>query len=353
MSADVRSSGSWPASTWRRRAASSAERVIGPTWSMVVASGDDAAERDAPVRRHEAGHPRPVGRAADRPAGVAPERARSEPAGQHRRRAHAGAAGEARRVPGVSGRAVLIRVQRPVRELRRVRLPEDDRSGRPESRDDARVLLGHEVRQHLGSAGGPLASRPAEVLHGHRHAVEGTASLARGELPLGDARLGEDPLGVERDEGVQRGLEALAATQERLAELDGRERSSREAEAELRDPGVSELDVAQRSVPQSRPPARRVAPRDQEAPREELGARRRGSTPVGLATLVRRPLALPAAPALAQPAVDDDLHTGRLAESPAEVLVELRLVAADDDENARRSGHVTRSAGGLPSPPRP
>src|SRR5262249_22107105 len=110
--------------------------------------------------------------------------------------------------------------------------------------------------EHLGSPGRALASRPAEVLDGHRHAVEWTSRAPPRKLSLGNTGLGQDPLGVERDERVQRGLETLAAAEERLAELDRRQRPRGEAGAEVRDPEERELDVAQWRVPQSRAPAR-------------------------------------------------------------------------------------------------
>ena len=69
------------------------------------------------------------------------------------------------------------------------------------------------------------------------------------ELSLGDAGLGQDPLGIERDERVQYGLEPLAAPEQRLAKLDGRERPLSQPGAELRDPEEAELDVAQRRIP--------------------------------------------------------------------------------------------------------
>ena len=219
-----------------------------------------------------------------------PMRARSQAAGQRRRRAHAGAAREPRRVPGVPGRPVVIRVQRPVGELGRVGLPEDDRAGFPEPGHDAGVLVGHETREHLGPPGRALAPGPAEVLDGHRHAVEGAPRAAGGQLALGEARLAEDPLGVERDERVQRRVEALAAPEQRLAELDGRERPRGEAGAEVRDPEEPELDVAHGTRPVSprdrtssaegssegppvSSPGAGIAPGDQEAAREELGSR--------------------------------------------------------------------------------
>ena len=210
---------------------------------------DDAAERDTPVRRHEPRDPGPVRGAPDGPAGVAPERARSQAAGQRRRRAHAGAAGEPRRVPGVPGRPVVIRVQRTVGELGRVGLSEDDRAGFPEPGHDAGVLVGHEVREHLGPPGRALAPGPAEVLDGHRHAVEGAPGAAGGQLALGErAPRPRIRSASSVMNAFSVGLEALAAPEQRLAELDRRERPRGEPGAELRDPEEPELDVAHRTT---------------------------------------------------------------------------------------------------------
>jgi hypothetical protein len=68
------------------------------------------------------------------------------------------------------------------------------------------------------------------------------------KLSLGDAGLRQDPLGVERDERVQRGLELLTAPEQRLAQLDGRQRPAGQPGAELRDAEEAELDVAQRGA---------------------------------------------------------------------------------------------------------
>jgi len=71
--------------------------------------------------------------------------------------------------------------------------------------------------------------------------VETAAHAAGRQLGLGDAGFGEDALGVQRDEGVQVGLEPLAAREERPAQLDGRQRAPGQAGRQLGDPEVSQL----------------------------------------------------------------------------------------------------------------
>src|SRR5262249_59847501 len=86
-----------------------------------------------------------------------------------------------------------------------------------------------------------LAARPAEVLHGDRHAVERPPDAAGQEVGLRHARLVEDPLPVERDERVEARLEALGAGEQRPAELQRREGPGVEPRAELGDPGPGEI----------------------------------------------------------------------------------------------------------------
>ena len=329
---------------------------------------DDAAERNTPVRRHEPRDPGPVRGAPDGPAGVAPEGARSQAAGQRRRRAHAGAAREPRRVPGVPGRPVVIRVQRPVGELGRVGLPEDDRAGFPEPGHDAGVLVGHEAREHLGPPGRALAPGPAEVLDGHRHAVERTPRAAGGQLALGEARLAEDPLGVERDERVQRrargaGSAGAAPGRARPARATarrggGRGPRSRETRARRRSRDALSLRESFK-----RSPAELIGRSPSLEPRRGNRAGRSRSRARGARLARRRPAAdrclrrssggprrCPPVAALTESAVEDDLDAGRLAEAPPEVLVELLLITAHDDENAPGGRPRRQLRGGIASP---
>ena len=186
---------------------------------------------------------------------------------------------------------------------------------------------------------------------------------------LGNASLGEDPLGVERDERVQRRLEALTAPEQRLAKIDGRERPGSQPGAELRDPedprstsltGSLRLCGSSSNVlrpggsserPQSRAPARgsrRAIRKPRARPARVAAARRRSDFGGRPATPTFRRRA-----ALAEPSVEYDLHTGGLAETPPEVLVELPLIAAHDDEDTRAPATASALAGIPRAPSRP
>jgi hypothetical protein len=62
-----------------------------------------------------------------------------------------------------------------------------------------------------------------DVLDTDRHAVQGPARAAGGDLGLGGERGLKGGLAIDADEGVQLGVEPRDAIEQRLRQLDGRE----------------------------------------------------------------------------------------------------------------------------------
>ena len=93
------------------------------------------------------------------------------------------------------------------RELVQVALADDDRAGRPEPRYYRRVSDRRGTARNPGGGGGRRAGEVDDVLDGHRHAVQGAAIPARGDLPR--RRVGLGPGCVVQHDGE--GVEGLVA----------------------------------------------------------------------------------------------------------------------------------------------
>ena len=136
------SSGSSPAITWNTATASSTVRVIGPAMSARRLSGTTPARLVRPIVERMPASAWCDDGTADRVAGVAAEADRAEVGGDGRRGAAARAGGDAIervRILRVAGQDRADRLVRAERELRHVRLGEDDRAGVLDALDLERV----------------------------------------------------------------------------------------------------------------------------------------------------------------------------------------------------------------------
>ena len=150
--------------------------------SRDAAEGGGDPQRAAEIGAlRERNHPR---REGDRPASRRPSSAEG---GVPRVPGHA-----EHFVPRVSARG----------ELRRVRLPEDDRAGLAQATDDERILLGHVVREERRAVRRAEARRLGHVLDADDEPGEGSRILARPEGGVDGGRL-RLRLGVQRDDGVE------------------------------------------------------------------------------------------------------------------------------------------------------
>jgi hypothetical protein len=110
-----------------------------------------------------------------------------------------------------------------VPELRRVRLPEDDRARVPEAFDEQRVRLGDVPFERFRAAGRGHAGDVLQVLHGHRDAGERPGVLARLDGALHVAGFLACLVGTERDEGVDLVVQGFDPVEVRLEDLDRRD----------------------------------------------------------------------------------------------------------------------------------
>src|SRR5689334_7479978 len=94
-------------------------------------------------------------------------------------------------------------------ELRGVRLSDDDRAGRFESRNLRRVCSSHRADEEFGSVRRRQSRRILEILHAERYAFEGARDAAV------DATLRGFCIGTQEiafaltDDGIERGIRAF------------------------------------------------------------------------------------------------------------------------------------------------
>ncbi len=181
---------------------------------------DDAAVRDPPPARAHTRHAVEGGRDPDRAGRIGPER----PGRKAGRGAGAGAAARAAADPFeiprvVCGAGVRARGHCPVGELVGVELPEDQRPGSAETRDDEGirrrdVLAPEDLRPGRRRRAGDVD----HVLDRQRHAPEPLAD-GRPSLRLQPGCLRERLLGEHRDVRIERGVENLDPVEEALDRL--------------------------------------------------------------------------------------------------------------------------------------
>ena len=181
-----------------------------------------AGPAHATVRRLEADDAAAGGRQADRAAGVAAEGAQGE-SGCDRR---AGAARRPSRAvavpPGILDVTVMsVVAERPQRQLRHVGLAQRDGARGHESRHRRARPLADEVVARACPARGRQSRRRAQVLPGHRHAVERPARPARGKLAVTLLGGTTGAVRVDRDERAQDGIEPVDASKTFVGDLDG------------------------------------------------------------------------------------------------------------------------------------
>ena len=167
--------------------------------------------------------------AADRAARVGPERQGADPGGHGRDGAAAGAPGRQRRIPRVPGDPVdRVAGVALDGQLRDVGLAQDHRPGRAQPRHRRLVPVdrarGPLPREEPAAPAGREPGDVQAVLDGQRHAVEGPERPSR--PPARRARGGGAlrALGIDGDEGVERGVHGLGPLQ---AGAGGRDRARR------------------------------------------------------------------------------------------------------------------------------
>ena len=224
-----------------RRAAHRARHRPGRV--LRAADGHDVRLADHAHRGLEADHAVDLRGADDGAVGFRPHRARREP-GRDRRagagRAAARAAVEHVRVadlPAHRAPAGDGGVAAEVGPLAEVRLAENDRALRAQTRDQRAVPLCHVVGQRVGAGRGgkPRILRLDIVLEQDRHAVQRAERLRVRATLIG--RLGLlDGGGIEREDGLQAraaAVDGLDAVKIGLGELHGAERAVFEPGAHL------------------------------------------------------------------------------------------------------------------------
>jgi len=182
----------------------------------VPAQGHDAERRLVAVDAAEVrGH-------ADRATEVAARLQVREAGGQRRRAAAGRATRRAREVPGVVADAEDLVVALPVGGRRRhVGLAEDDGARAAEAGDDDRVACGDVALERRQACGRRDAGDLERVLHGARHAVEGSPPLAPGARLVGRPRSRERGVAGERDDRVDFRVETRDPVEHARRQLDG------------------------------------------------------------------------------------------------------------------------------------
>ncbi len=200
--------------------------------------GDQPEAGTDAVGRLQAADARHGRRLANGAAGVGAGAARHQARRDCRRRAARTAPGHIGRVPGILHRAEMRRfARRAHRELVHVGLADEDGAGASQAVDDVRVERRRVVREHPRATGSAHARRGENVLVRNRNAEERPA-VAVGENRIGRLRVGERPLGIDGDEGVERRIERRDAIERRPGELDAREALCPKGGGKLRDGGI-------------------------------------------------------------------------------------------------------------------
>ena len=196
-----------------------------------------AVQADAPERDLETDQSVERRRDAHRAAGVAADTGRREARGDR----HAGAARRAARramgleVPGIPRRAHQ-RVGAPAaeRELDHVQLAEREHAGGRQPLDRVRGLGRDPLLPHLRAAGADAALDVAQVLVGHRQAVQRPERKAAGARGVGRVGHRSRFLGVDLGEGVQLLVRLLDAAEQGVGYVARGELLGGEAGGQLR-----------------------------------------------------------------------------------------------------------------------
>jgi hypothetical protein len=128
-----------------------------------------------------------------------------------------------------------------VRHLVRRQLAEQDGAGVVELRHRGGVLGRHPVDEDARVPGGEDAARVVDVLEPERDAVQRAAGGASRDRALGRLRLLSRQVERARDERVRLPVVVLDAADERIDQLDGRERARGDQRRELGDRQVVEI----------------------------------------------------------------------------------------------------------------
>ena len=217
----------------RRRVAG----VAGERPDLVERAGerDDAVAADPAVGRLHPDDPAQRRRLADRAAGVGADRERRVEGRHRRRRAAAAAARHAVERPRVGRRAVgRVLGGRAHRELVHVGLAEDHRARLAQPLGDVGVVRGDVALEDPRARRALAAGDRHEVLERDRDPEQrmepvervGRVRASGGESGVGGVGLGERPLAVDGQPGVERPVVALGGGEVRLGQL-ARRRSRR------------------------------------------------------------------------------------------------------------------------------
>ena len=180
----------------------------------VAALGDHAVARLEPERATA------VRRDPHGTTDVGAELERREPGRDGCRRAAGRTAGDARHVPRVvRGAEDLVEALRVTGPARQVRLAEHDGARLAQAGHRRRVGCRHVVRQLDGAARGADAGRLDGVLDRDREAVQWRQRSATTRPRVGGVGLGACPVHGERDDGVDRGVEAVDAIEVQLEQV--------------------------------------------------------------------------------------------------------------------------------------
>jgi len=173
---------------------------------------------------------------------IAPHLDRRHPRGEGCGGPAAGSARRSLEVPGVVRAAEdgVVRVE-PRQHGGHVGLPHQHAARRLEPCRHGPIPGGHVVGQRREACGRAHPGRLVAVLQGVGHAVEWAPHLSARERLIGLAGPAQGALGIERDDGIERGVPLLDARQMRLDHLARRDRAGSDGPGQLK--GAREDDV--------------------------------------------------------------------------------------------------------------
>ena len=149
--------------------------------------------------------------------------------------------------PGIVDLAVMgVGRGGAVGEFLEIGLAEDDGASGFEALDDRGVVIGHPVLKQERAIGGERAFRGVEILHRDRDAVQRAEIIARCDRLLRRLRLLPGMIRHDRDEAVERAVEALDARKRKVGKLDRRDLLRRDERGEISDRGVGEFFFSHR-----------------------------------------------------------------------------------------------------------
>ena len=202
-----------------------------------------AVDRDEPVRPLDADDAAVRGGAQHRADRLRAERQRHHAGGDRRGGAGGGASGRVLRVPGISRRRRIA-----IGKLRRVRLPDDDRAGRPQPRDDDGVSGWRGVRPRFRAGPCRHAGHVDDVLDTDGDAVQWAAQRAALRFGFALTRGRQRARLVEMHPREDRGLDGLDPGEQRFRQRDGRKRPLTDACRRLRCAELDQLVIGHRSL---------------------------------------------------------------------------------------------------------